>query len=98
MRIREEESGLFQGCRVLTLIDAHRRVASVHFVPRRMFFPAELTYVETSHSHQRQGYGKQAMQAFIEHVGKGKVVTTQIVHSESWGKFENWAYYETRMS
>jgi len=26
------------------------------------------------------------MQAFIERVGHGKVVTTQIVHSESWGK------------
>ena len=85
MRIREDESGLFLGCRVLTLSDASRRVASVHFVPRGIFRPAELTYITVDHAHRRRGYGIQIMQAFIERVGHGRVVTTQIVHSESWG-------------
>ncbi len=86
MRIREDDSGLFLGCRVLTLSDSSRRVASVHFVPRRIFRPAELTYITVDKSRRYQGYGTQIMQAFIERVGHGKVVTTQIVHSESWGK------------
>ncbi len=85
MRIREEDSGLFLGCRVLTLSEASRRVASVHFVPRGILRPAELTYVTVDRGHRRQGYGTQAMQVFIDRVGHGKVVTTQIVHSESWG-------------
>lgn len=101
MRIREEFSGLFLGCRVLTLIEASHRVASVHFVPRRMFFPAELTYIEAA-TPRRRGYGTQAMHAFIEHVGHGKVVTTQIVHSESWGAIRELGIlrtaYESRVS
>lgn len=101
MQTREGDSGLFEGCRVLSLSDDHRRVASVHFIPRRMFFPAELTYVE-AHPHRRQGYGTQVMQAFIERVGHGKVVTTQIVHSESWGRIRELGIlrnaYESRVS
>lgn len=101
MRIREDESGLFVGCRVLSLIDTHRRVASVHFLPRRWFAPAELVYVEALQP-RRRGYGTQAMQAFIEHVGHGKVVTTQIVHTESWGRIRELGIlrtaYESRVS
>lgn len=86
MRIREEESALFTGCRVLMLSEEHRRVASVHFLPRRMFFPAELTYIQVLTSKRNEGFGRHALQAFIERVGHGKVVTTQIVHGESWRK------------
>lgn len=85
MPIREGQSGLFKGCRVISLYEVGEPfpIASVHFRPRRILRPARLVFIQ-SEPNSGQGFGRQMMREFIDRVGPGDVVTSEIVHSETW--------------
>lgn len=87
VNIREGESGQYRGDTVFTLVDGARELGNLHFRPRRLFCPAELTFVGTPY-HSRQGYGKVLVQAFVDKVGPGRVVTSEIVHTPTWDALE----------
>ena len=85
MPIREGQSGIFQHCRVISLYETGEPfpIASVHFRPRRIMRPAELVFIQSAPNSGR-GFGRQIFQVFVDRVGHGNVVTSEIVHSQTW--------------
>lgn len=46
--------------------------------------PARLVFIQTWREWQGRGYGRELLEAFIDRVGHGGVVTSEIVHCETW--------------
>lgn len=64
--------------------------------------PNELLFISTRH-HQRQGLSRYLIQAFINEVGHGKLVTSGIIHKDTWTTLRNMgllhdAYYSGSIS
>lgn len=83
MHIEKGKSGIFQRDTVLTLKNRSVSVGDVHFLPRTLLRPAQLTFIGTE-PHSGTGYGRELLHAFIQEVGKGSVTTSEITHSETW--------------
>ncbi len=71
---------------VLSLVEPDY-LGQLSYRPRRIFGSAELCSINTQ-PRTREGHGRALLKKFISNVGPGPVVTTEIVHSQTWERLQ----------